>query len=54
MEDWEELEALDRSKLREPVGVTGLVGWLEFGDEASLEPGKSLVRFFLRNPNVGI
>ncbi len=36
----------------EVEGVIVLVTWLEFGD--SLGTGDSFVRFFLRNPSVGI
>lgn len=54
--DCVDTEAMELSKPREEVGVIGLLGWLEaeVGEVGSFWPGDSLVRFFLRNPNVGI
>ncbi len=54
--DCVDTEAIELSKPREDVGVIGLLGWLEVevGEARSFGPGDSLVRFFLRNPNVGI
>ena len=50
--DCVETEAIELSKILEVVGVIGLVAWLE--DRESLGPDDSFVRFFLRNPSVGI
>ena len=50
--DCVETEAIELSKVLEVVGVIGLVAWLEEGE--SLGPDDSFVRFFLRNPSVGI
>jgi len=56
--DCVETVVIELSKPREVVGVIGLPGWLEVevGEARSFWfcPGDSLVRFFFRNPNVGI
>ena len=56
--DCVEMEVIELLKPLEDVGVIGLLGWVEVeaevGEARSFCPGDSLVRFFFRNPKVGL